>query len=94
MRLPNQCESIKERFMKFPFAVGAAAIGIAMTAGAVHVVRADTSIPPATVPCYLNMYTCSYLDSEAYWSGCTLGYEAGVIATIFAKEICTTYHAE
>jgi endo-beta-N-acetylglucosaminidase D len=68
-------------------------IGLALLIGATHDATATTSGQPGDgVPCYYNLYTCSYQDSMAYWSGCDPQYSQGLIPTASAKVICSTYH--
>lgn len=78
---------------RFTLMAAFAAIAIALAAGAYHV-RAETSGGPPWdgVPCYHNLWTCSYEDSDAYWSGCAVQYP-GLISTGTAKSICTDYHS-
>ncbi len=81
--------------MKTAIAIVSGAIGIVMLAGAVKELKATTTggIPPAdNVPCYHNLWSCSYEDSDAYWSGCDPNGQQGEITTQTAKMICTTYH--
>jgi hypothetical protein len=81
--------------MKTIIAIASAAIGIIMFAGAVKELKASSGvviIPGDDVPCYHNLWTCSYEDSDSYWSGCDPNYREGEITTMVAKAICTTYH--
>ena len=82
---------------RFTLMLASGAIGLALLAGATHDAIADTSTttqPGGGVPCYYNLYTCSYEDSMAYWSGCDPQYSPGMITTTTAKAICTTFHGE
>jgi len=70
------------------------AIGLALLLGATHDATATSGggQPGDGVPCYYNLYTCSYQDSMSYWSGCDPQYAPGLIPTATAKVICSTYH--
>ena len=81
---------------RFTLIIASAVIGLALLVGASRKALADTSgtgQPGDGVTCYYNLYTCSYQDSMAYWSGCDPQYAQGLIPTATAKLICTTFHA-
>jgi hypothetical protein len=79
--------------------MASAAIGLALLLGATRDAVANTTEtggghgpPDDGIPCYYNLYNCSYQDSMAYWSGCSPGYAPGLITTATAKVICEQYH--
>ncbi|HEY8062178.1 MAG TPA: hypothetical protein VID74_05245 [Gemmatimonadales bacterium] len=74
--------------------IASGAIGLALLLGATHDATATMSNvqPGDGVPCYYNLYYCSYQDSMGYWSGCDPQYAQGLIPTATAKVICATYH--
>lgn len=77
--------------------VASGAIGLALLVGVTHEAVATTGgggQPSDNVPCYYNLYHCSYQDSMAYWSGCDPQYSQGLIPTGTAKVICTVFHAQ
>lgn len=82
---------------RLPLIVASGTIGLALLAGATRDAVATTTggIQPADgVPCYYNLYNCSYQDSMAYWSGCDPQYSPGLIPTSTAKVICTTFNGQ
>ena len=85
---------------RFTLIIASFAIGLALLVGASTRAFASGNgtggsggMPGDGVPCYYNLYTCSYQDSMAYWSGCNPDYGQGLISTANAKAICTAFHS-